>query len=67
VKDEDFRKSDWSNKLCLGGCVAVAQTQDGVAVRDTKDEGKKTLYFTHGEWDAFVRGVKDGEFDPQKS
>lgn len=25
------------------------------------DEGR--LYFTEGEWDAFVLGVKDGEFD----
>ena len=25
------------------------------------DEGK--LYFTEAEWDAFVLGVRDGEFD----
>jgi hypothetical protein len=34
-------------------------------VRDTKDSQRRTeLTFTHDEWDAFVKGVKAGEFDP---
>jgi len=60
VADADFRKSVRSRIITW--CVAVAITPEGVAVRDTKDRRKKTLFFTHDEWKAFVAGVKDGEF-----
>ncbi|MFF5206358.1 DUF397 domain-containing protein [Streptosporangium sp. NPDC000396] len=32
-------------------------------VRDSKDRGGPVLAFTRSEWDAFVGGVKLGEFD----
>ena len=32
-------------------------------MRDTKDPAKKTLYFSHAEWNAFTDGVKANEFD----
>ncbi|GAB1640934.1 hypothetical protein KRMM14A1259_13570 [Krasilnikovia sp. MM14-A1259] len=35
-----------------------------VAVRDTKDNGNgPVLLFTPAEWDAFIGGAKNGEFD----
>jgi hypothetical protein len=34
-------------------------------VRDSKDPGGPVLAFTPSEWDAFVGGVKNGEFDDQ--
>ncbi|GAA0417202.1 DUF397 domain-containing protein [Actinoplanes capillaceus] len=46
-----------------GNCVEVAITDQGVAVRDTKDRSRPAHVFTHAEWNAFVDGVKDGEFD----
>lgn len=48
-----------------GSCVEVADLPGGgAAVRDTKDKGSgPVLWFTAAEWDAFVGGVKDGEFD----
>ncbi len=47
-----------------GQCVEVRFTAAGVQVRDTKDRGDgPTHSFTRDEWDAFVHGVKDGEFD----
>ncbi len=48
-----------------GSCVEVADLADGgAAVRDTKAKGNgPILWFTAAEWDAFVGGVKDGEFD----
>jgi hypothetical protein len=47
-----------------GACVAVAALEDGgVAVRDDKFEESPWLTFTASEWDAFVLGVKAGEFD----
>ncbi len=64
VNDSDFIKSSYSHP---GGtihvCVSVAKKKEGVAVRDTKDASKNTLFFTNEEWDAFTKGVKNGEFD----
>jgi hypothetical protein len=34
-----------------------------VVMRDAKKPDGPVLYFTEAEWDAFVLGVKDGEFD----
>jgi hypothetical protein len=34
-----------------------------VVMRDSKNPAGPILYFTEAEWDAFVAGVKDGEFD----
>jgi hypothetical protein len=49
-----------------GACVEVADLPDGhVGVRDSKDQDGPVLVFTPSEWDAFIGGVKDGEFDLQ--
>jgi len=32
-------------------------------VRDSKNPAGYVLTFTPGEWNAFIEGVKDGEFD----
>jgi len=45
------------------GCVEVAVAKDGIAVRDSKDPGGPVLRFTTGEWEAFLAGARDGEFD----
>ncbi len=34
-------------------------------VRDSKNPERAPLVFTRAEWDAFVAGVKDGEFDSE--
>ena len=45
-------------------CVETAFLADGhVAVRHSKDPGGSVLIYTPREWDAFVKGAKDGEFD----
>jgi Domain of unknown function (DUF397) len=57
-----WRKSSYSNGQA--NCVEVrAGRPDAVAVRDSKDRGGPELGFTAGAWAAFVRGVKQGEFD----
>ncbi len=60
-RDDEFVKSGWCGNRPK--CVTVARNKHGVAVRDTKDKSKKTLVFTHGEWSAFLQGVRSGEFD----
>jgi hypothetical protein len=55
-----WRKSSWSN---ANGCVEVAFVQGQVAVRDSKQHGGPVLVFTAHEWEAFLSGVRDGEFD----
>ncbi|HEY8526678.1 MAG TPA: DUF397 domain-containing protein [Acidimicrobiales bacterium] len=45
-------------------CVAAARRPDGlVAVRNSNAPERGTVTFTSAEWDAFLAGVKDGEFD----
>lgn len=51
-------------KLRNGNCIEVPTTANGlVAVRDSKDLPGPIFCFTSGEWQAFLRGVKDGKFD----
>lgn len=44
-------------------CVAVKLRSKDVQIRDTKDPHDKTLTFTTEEWNAFIEGAKQGEFD----
>lgn len=55
-----WHKSSFSG---ISGCVKVAVWDDRVHVRDGKDPGGPVLTFTWVEWDAFVAGVRNGEFD----
>jgi hypothetical protein len=57
-----WKKSERS--AANGNCVEVAHLAGGnVGVRDSKAPSGPVLIFTPGEWDAFVGGVRDGEFD----
>ena len=56
-----WKKSSLSNSF--SNCVEVANLPDGgIGVRDSKDREGPVLVFTVGEWDAFLGGVRDGEF-----
>jgi hypothetical protein len=47
-----------------GACVEIAVNLPGlVAVRDSKHPTGPVLIFTPEEWQAFIGGAKDGEFD----
>jgi len=46
-----------------GACVEVAKAEDHYLVRDSKHPDDPALHFTGGEWAAFVKGVRDGDFD----
>jgi hypothetical protein len=45
-------------------CVEVAGlADDTIRVRNSKNPGGGVLNFTPSEWDAFLGGVRNGEFD----
>jgi len=47
-----------------GNCVEVARLDDGrIGVRDSKNPGGAVLRFTRAEWEAFLDGVAQREFD----
>ncbi|MEU4561009.1 DUF397 domain-containing protein [Actinoplanes sp. NPDC023936] len=58
-----WRKSSRSNGCGGNNCVEVAELTGQVAVRDSKDRQGPVLIFTSAEWQAFLAGVRDGEFD----
>ncbi len=56
-----LRKADDSNDV---GCVEVAFRGGRIGVRDSKDHGTgPVLGFTEHEWECFIQGAKNGEFD----
>jgi hypothetical protein len=58
-----WRKSKYSNPS--GNCVSVAGLPAGsVAVRNSRFPDGPALVFTRAEWDAFLLGARDGDFDP---
>jgi hypothetical protein len=57
-----WHKSSYSDSG--GECVETAVLPDRrVAVRHSKEAGGAILLYTAAEWNAFLKGAKDGEFD----
>ncbi|CUU60784.1 protein of unknown function (DUF397) [Parafrankia irregularis] len=67
VQQVDVSLAAWRKSSHSGGngqCVEVAFLDAGnVAVRDSKNQNGPVLIFTPSEWDAFIGGAKDGEFE----
>ena len=63
----DLNDARWIKSTHSGpdsdNCVEVAFVGEAIAVRDSKNPAGPALIFTPAEWDAFVGGAKDGEFD----
>ena len=57
-----WRKSARSS--AQGNCIELAKLVGAeVAIRNSRDPGGPALVFTDAELDAFLGGVKEGEFD----
>jgi hypothetical protein len=63
VSGASWRKSQFSQYN--GNCVEIGRLlPDRIGIRDTKDNGSgPVLIFTGAEWDAFIAGAKEGQFD----
>jgi hypothetical protein len=63
----DLSRAQWFKSTRSGptsdNCVEIAFVDEVIAVRDSKRPDGPALIFTQAEWDAFVGGAKDGEFD----
>jgi Domain of unknown function (DUF397) len=61
ISQDRFRKSSFSGG---GGCVEVRLLPDGrIAVRDSKQPDLPASSHTPTAWEAFLAGVRAGEFD----
>jgi Domain of unknown function (DUF397) len=63
----DFSKATWHSSTYSGGngCVEVAFADGRVGVRDSKQQGQgPVLEFTADEWNAFLAGAREGQFEP---
>jgi predicted secreted Zn-dependent protease len=57
----NWHKASYSKEN--GGCVEIGSVLGVIGVRDTTlGTASPILAFTFAEWEAFTRGVKDGEF-----
>lgn len=55
--------AEWRKAANIDGAVEVCFREDAVLVRESSNPNGPTLSFTLTEWEAFVAGAKDGEFD----
>ena len=61
----DLAGAAWRKSARSGsnGCVEIAFLGGQIAVRDSKDRSGPVLTFAPTEWEAFLAGVRHGEFD----
>ena len=61
ISTDGYKKSSYSS---AGTCVEACLLPSGmISLRDSKDRSKPPHMFTPSEWNAFVAGVRAGEFD----
>ena len=56
-----FKKSSFSGDCGVPYCVECKRDNNRIIVKNTNFDNK--LFFSLEEWDAFIKGVKAGEFD----
>lgn len=68
VSADSIRGATWVKATASdgigGNCVEIAQLTEGhVALRNSRDTSGPALVYNAGEWEAFLKGAKGGEFD----
>jgi len=59
-----FRWFKSSYSYASSNCVEVADLSDGLmGMRNSKDASGPVLQFSGAEWQAFLGGIRNGEFD----
>ncbi len=61
----DLARVEWRSAE-LGADIEVGFVDDLIGMRNAKDPDSPVLIFTPSEWEAFLAGAKDGEFDPEE-
>ncbi|GEL23275.1 hypothetical protein PSU4_22290 [Pseudonocardia sulfidoxydans NBRC 16205] len=64
VPPPEFRRSSYCH---TGSCLEVAEDGEHIIIRDSTKADAPPLIVTRAEWDEFVRGVKNNEFDFPRS
>jgi Domain of unknown function (DUF397) len=59
----DHTRAEW--RSAPDSNVEIAFVDDLIGMRDGRQPDGPILVFTEAEWEAFVLGAKDGEFDPE--
>ena len=59
----DLSHAQWQSSSRGTGDVEIAFVEGFVAMRQGRQPDKPALIFDPGEWRAFVRGAREGEFD----
>jgi hypothetical protein len=59
----DHTRAEW--RSAPDSNVEIAFVDDLIGMRDGRQPEGPILVFTEAEWEAFVLGAKDGEFDPE--
>jgi hypothetical protein len=66
VPEDKLANAEWrsaSGGPGDGNQVEVARVGEGYAMRNSDHPDGPILLFTKAEWDAFILGARDGEFD----
>jgi len=59
----EVRRWNKSSSCSGNSCVEVSREEDTICVRQSELGDMIVLGFTVDEWEAFIKGVKAGEFD----
>lgn len=59
----DLEAQQWRRSSDGPGAVEVAFTGEWVLLRIAGDPEGRVLVYDHAEWDAFIDGARNGEFD----
>ncbi|MEU5187127.1 DUF397 domain-containing protein [Streptomyces klenkii] len=63
VPELDLGNAAWLSSSQGTGNVQIAFVEGFIAMRNGRNPDGPALVFTPGDWRAFVRGAREGEFD----